>query len=212
MEKSLARKIIGISGFIGSGKGTVSDILVEEYNFTKISFADRLKDTVAIIFDWPRDLIEGQDPDSRAWREHPDPWWSEELGYNFSPRMAMQRVGTDCLRKGLDDNIWVLTVKKILQENPETDFVIPDIRFYNERDLIRAMGGEMWRVKQGNDPDWTHKAISDNRYDTTWMKEHPEIHESEWRWMDYATEFNRIIPNDDDLAALKEQVYQAMRT
>ena len=39
--------IIGICGLIGSGKGTVADILVENHNFEKLSFADKLKDGVA---------------------------------------------------------------------------------------------------------------------------------------------------------------------
>ena len=41
--------IIGICGLIGSGKGTVADILVER-NYKKISFADKLKDGVAEVF------------------------------------------------------------------------------------------------------------------------------------------------------------------
>ena len=42
--------IIGICGLIGSGKGTVADILVNTHKFTKISFADKLKDGVASVF------------------------------------------------------------------------------------------------------------------------------------------------------------------
>ena len=57
--------IIGICGLIGSGKGTVADVLVEEHKFEKISFADKLKDSVSILFDWPRDMLEGETPDSR---------------------------------------------------------------------------------------------------------------------------------------------------
>ena len=36
--------IIGVVGFIGSGKGTVADILVEKHGFVKLSFADAVKD------------------------------------------------------------------------------------------------------------------------------------------------------------------------
>jgi dephospho-CoA kinase len=32
--------IIGLVGFIGSGKGTIADILTKKHNFTKLSFAD----------------------------------------------------------------------------------------------------------------------------------------------------------------------------
>jgi len=207
----MEKRIIGICGFIGCGKDTVGDILVEEYGYTKISYSDRLKDTVATIFNWDRGMIEGNKPASRAWRETPDEWWSEELGYDFTPRLAMQRVGTDCMRQGLDDNVWVLIVKKQLEDNPDTKFVIPDVRFFNERDLLRNMGGEVWRVKKGSDPEWTQKAISDNRYDTQWMKEHPEIHESEWRWLDYPTEFDRTILNDDSIDNLRFHVDRIMK-
>lgn len=207
----MKRKVIGICGFIGSGKNTVGDILVDEYEFKRISFADRLKDTVAEMFGWDREWIEGNTPESRSWRETPDEWWSAELGYDLTPRLVMQRVGTDCMRKGFDDEIWVKFVKKALMDDPDSDYVIPDVRFFNERDLVKEMNGEVWRVKRGPDPDWVQKAISDNRYDTEWMREHPEVHESEWRWLDHPTEFERNIPNDGGLDELKEYVYRAMR-
>ena len=49
--------IIGICGLIGSGKGTAADILVEQHGFTKISFADKLKDGVATVFGWDREML-----------------------------------------------------------------------------------------------------------------------------------------------------------
>jgi hypothetical protein len=207
----MTRKIIGICGFIGSGKGTVGDILVEEYGYTKLSYADRLKDVAAIMFSWDRALIEGDTVEGRQWRDTPDEWWSNELGYDLTPRLVMQRVGTDCMRQGLDDRVWTLIVKQTLQANPDTNYVIPDVRFFNERDLVREMGGQVWRVKQGNDPEWVSSAISDNRYDTSWMEDHPEIHQSEWRWLDHASEFDRTIPNDSGIAELKAEVDKAIK-
>ena len=61
--------IIGVCGLIGGGKGTVGDILVEQYDFKKLSFADKLKDAVAEMFDWDRALLEGITDESRNWRE-----------------------------------------------------------------------------------------------------------------------------------------------
>lgn len=202
----MTRKIIGICGFIGCGKGTVGDILVQDYEFTKISYADRLKDTIATMFEWDREMIEGDTKESREWRETPDPFWTAELGYDVTPRLVMQRMGTDCMRKGFDDRVWTLFVKKTLIENPDTNYVIPDIRFFNERAVVRDLGGQVWRVKRGNDPDWVTNAISDNRYDTRWMEDYPNIHESEWRWLDYPSEFDCVIPNDNGIDALKAEV------
>ena len=210
MENTLKRKIIGICGFIGSGKGTVADTLVNEYGYTKLSFADTLKDGVAAVFDWDRELLEGDTKDSRDWRETPDTFWTTELGREITPRYALQLFGTDCMRNGFSHDIWVLLVKRELQENPTTNFVIPDVRFFNERDMLRDMAGVTMRVKRGPDPDWVRKAISDNKYDTVWMDEYPDIHESEWRWLDDAHEYDRVIPNDSDLTALTAEIKKAV--
>jgi hypothetical protein len=110
----------------------------------------------------------------------------------------------------LAEEIWVLSVKRKLIDNPDTNYVIPDVRFFNERTMLRKLDGQVWRVKRGPDPDWVNKAISDNRYDTTWMDEHQSIHESEWRWLDYANEFDKTINNDSDLSGLKTAVYKAI--
>ena len=106
--------IIGICGLIGSGKGSVADILVEEHNFKKISFADKLKDGVASVFDWDRQMLEGDTDDSRKWREEKDNFWSKETGETITPRLVLQLFGTDCMRSGFFDGIWVSLVKKHL--------------------------------------------------------------------------------------------------
>ena len=63
--------IIGLVGFIGSGKGTVGDLLSQE-GFIPDSFARPLKDACSSIFGWPRELLEGNTEFSRTWREQPD--------------------------------------------------------------------------------------------------------------------------------------------
>lgn len=200
------RKIIGICGFAGVGKDTVANILVKSYGFEKISFADRVKDTTAIMFDWPRAMLEGDTKESREWRNQPDQYWSNELNKEITPRLALQMLGTDCMRNGFDNDIWVLIVKKHILENPDTNFVISDIRFYNERDMIRENNGKIWQITQGPTPTWINEAISDNRHGTNLMTEYPEIHESEWRWIDYNNEFDKIIKNESTLVALRSTV------
>ena len=113
--------IIGICGLIGSGKGTVADILVENHNFQKLSFADKLKDGVASVFDWDRDMLEGDTDRSRIWREKEDEFWSNETGMSVTPRLILQLFGTDCMRNGFYDGIWVSLVKKQILENPNTN-------------------------------------------------------------------------------------------
>src|ERR1700682_3461688 len=125
--------LIGISGFINSGKSTVAAQLTKEYGFKKDSFATSLKDACALIFDWPRDMIEGDTAESREWRDVVDQWWANRLNIpDFSPRLALQLVGTDALRNHFNEGIWFMTLENRIRKNPEQHIVISDVRFPNE--------------------------------------------------------------------------------
>jgi len=189
--------IIGICGLIGSGKGTVADFLVEHQGFTKISFADKLKDGVASVFGWEREMLEGKTPESRAWREKVDPYWSTETGNPITPRLVLQLFGTDCMRNGFYDGVWVSFVKKKIIDNPDTNFVIPDVRFENEVEVIKGMGGKVWCVKRGPDPLW-FRQYQDIGLEPT------DVHPSEWRWAKAHFDFN--IYNEGTIEDLKSQV------
>jgi hypothetical protein len=188
--------IIGICGLIGSGKGTVADILVETHNFKKLSFADKLKDGVATIFGWDRAMLEGDTDESRQWRELKDDFWSNETKMEVTPRLVLQLFGTDCMRNGFDDGIWVSTIKKKLLENPTIDYVVPDVRFANEVEMIRDIGGQVWEVKRGADPQWLIE------YESTGVE--PTVHASEWKWI--KSKKDLVIENDGTLDELKNQV------
>tara|TARA_B100001287_G_scaffold274730_1_gene280696 strand:- start:11410 stop:12021 length:612 start_codon:yes stop_codon:yes gene_type:complete len=189
--------IIGICGLIGSGKGSAADILVEEHNFTKISFADKLKDGVASVFNWDRQKLEGDTDSSRAWREEPDKFWSKEVGKPITPRLVLQLFGTDCMRDGFFDGIWVSVVKQHLLHDTTKDYVIPDVRFPNEANMIHSLNGQVWQVKRGADPVWFRM------YQDIGV-EPKDVHESEWRWAN--VKFDGIISNNGTFDDLKNQV------
>src|ERR1700679_2068879 len=98
--------IIGVVGFVGSGKDTVGNILVD-IGFIRDSYAAPVKDAVAVIFGWDRNQLEGAIGVDRVWREQPDPYWSEKFGKPFSPRLALQLMGTECGRNVYHPNLWV---------------------------------------------------------------------------------------------------------
>ena len=179
--------IIGLVGYIGSGKGTVADTLVRYHQYHKFAFADALKDAVATIFMWPRDLLEGDTNASRAFRERVDVWWSHKLGYEVTPRLILQKFGTEACRNGIADNIWITALEKRIIGFDNV--VISDVRFPNEIDFIRSAGGKIIRVKRGEDP--TPDELS-------------KMHISETAWNTYTPD--RIIHNDKDLKELKLHV------
>ena len=49
--------IIGVCGFIGSGKDTIADYLTNFHGFRRESFAGSLKDAVAQVFGWDRTML-----------------------------------------------------------------------------------------------------------------------------------------------------------
>jgi hypothetical protein len=201
----MSRKIIGVCGLIGSGKGTVADMLVAEHGFVKLSFADRLKDSVAVLFDWPRDMLEGDTQESREWREQTDAFWTSETGRTITPRLVLQEFGTECMRSGFYDGIWVSLVKKRIQDSPRTNFVLPDTRFPNEIKMLQEIGGNVWWVRRGDLPAWWGSAVLDNTTGSSLMSEHA-IHPSEWHWANTNDKFDSIIYNDATFDELRRQV------
>ena len=161
-------KLIGLSGLIGSGKNTVAEILAEYHGFKPVAFADALKDVCSVIFCWPRELLEGNTHESRLWRDQVDTWWSLKLGIpNFTPRYALQNIGTNLFREHFHTDIWVLTVERIIESQQHDNIVVTDCRFFNELDIVKKHGGATWRVKRGNEPGWATTAelanVSSNR-------------------------------------------------
>lgn len=197
--------IVGICGLIGSGKGTVADILVEQ-GFAKVSFADKLKDGVATIFGWDRKMLEGDTDESREWREQADLFWTQETGRPITPRIVLQEFGTECMREGFHNGVWVSLLKKYILDTPG-NYVVPDVRFRNEQNMIRELGGEIWQVKRGKDPEWFARAVFDNNNPETSNLMHGyDVHESEYKWIDTNTKFNAVIRNEGTIVELEASV------
>jgi hypothetical protein len=188
--------IIGIIGLIGAGKGTVGDMLIEQ-GFSHESFANPLKDTAASIFNWDREMLEGITLKSRVWREEVDSWWEERLNIpDFSPRLALQLLGTEVFRNHFHQDTWILSMESRLR-NVKHDVVITDARFPNEIAMVRRQGGVVVRVKRGDDPEW-FKIAETNVEAMPQM--HPDIHASEYSWCSVTP--NYLITNDGSVKDL----------
>jgi hypothetical protein len=199
--------LIGVVGFIGSGKGTVGDLL-EENGFIKDSFAKPLKDACSIMFGWPRELLEGDTEVSRNWREEPDSFWSEKFGYFFTPRLALQLMGTEAGRNVFHQDVWVIS---LLNRAKGKDVVVTDVRFKNEINYIQQNGGVIVRVRRGEEPDWyklAEDAAAGFSSAIMGMKD-KGIHQSEWDWV--GSEFNYTIDNDGTVNELGNKVKELLQ-
>jgi len=194
--------LIGVVGFIGSGKGAVGDLL-EQKGFVKDSFAKPLKDACSAIFGWPRELLEGDTEVSRKWREEHDSFWSEKFGYTFTPRLALQLMGTEAGRNVFHQDIWVVS---LLNRAKGKNVVVTDVRFKNEINYIQQNGGIIVRVKRGEEPEW-YKLAEDAAagFSSAIMEiKDKGIHQSEWDWI--GSDFNYTIENEGSLEDLGNQI------
>ena len=184
------KQIIGICGLIGHGKDTAAGFLIEE-GFERVSFAGVLKDACANIFGWDRILLEGNTDEGREWRETVDEWWAKRLDIpNFTPRLALQQVGTDALRAHFHPDIWVAACERQIVST-EKNVVISDCRFFNELQAIKNLGGKTAVVWRYDKPEWWNNASILNQASVSkkpmhivdGMKaRHPDVHKSEWSW------------------------------
>lgn len=193
--------IIGICGLIGAGKDTAADYLVNFHEFKRESYAGTLKDAVAAVFGWDRELLEGRTKEARIWREQIDPWWSQRLDMpNLTPRLILQLWGTEVCRRAFHDDIWIASVENKLRSTKD-NIVVSDCRFPNEIASIRRAGGRVIRIVRGTDPDWFNLA----KIDIVKMKQtYPDVHASEYSWAD--TEFDIVIDNNGTIEELYSQL------
>lgn len=123
--------IIGITGLINSGKDTVANLIIawRPRQLRRYSFAKPLKEGVKSMFGWTDEDIE-----DRSKKEAVDDFWG------FSPRKAMQLLGTEYGRNLLRDDLWIKAAERyhLRSQEQSQGTIITDVRFENEATWVRA--------------------------------------------------------------------------
>lgn len=206
----MERKLVAINGTIGSGKDTFSQVFIDN-GFYRVSFAETLKDAVAAIFGWDREMLEGTTDEARKIREQPDEYWSSKLGRDITPRWVLQHLGTDVLRHHFHDNIWVFAAENKIRNLPHERVIITDCRFPNELKMIRDNAGTIIEVQRVL-PSWYHTAFKYNLLVESGIdglilpSEMEGVHSSEYGWVG----INRpdyIVENNSTIDSLHSQAY-----
>ena len=149
--------LIGVVGRMGAGKDTLGKILVDTYGFKRRAFADALKrvalETNPLVF---------SDRDDWAWepvrlKEYVAVFGWEGAKRNPEVRRFLQQLG-HAMRQHVHDDVWLDVVKRdvqfLLAEGIPT--VITDLRYLNELEMVKRLGGVTVRVHRdplGDDPN-----------------------------------------------------------
>lgn len=137
--------IIGLGYKARTGKGEVASWLVRRHGFIEAAFADALKHACREIFGLTESQLYGDQKDRL------DPFWDD------TPRNILQKVGTECLRRGYRDDVWIKALERELRDpaSPETvdvDWVVSDVRFPNEAEAIHRWGGRLVKIERPDAP------------------------------------------------------------
>lgn len=175
--------IIGLAGYAQSGKDTVAKYLVENHGYTRIAFADKIREFVYEM----NPLISGNN--FRSGQTVKD--MVDELGWDIAKqvtdvRQILQRTGV-AAREVFGKDFWVEAA--LADTYKGAKYVITDVRFKNEVEAIERRDGQLVRViRPGVD------AVND--------------HVSERDLDDY--KFDRVIKNSGTLEDLETLIETMM--
>ena len=143
-------KLIGVTGFKRSGKDTFAQVLVEEAGYTRLAFADALKEEVAGFLGIPTKELEH---DKEKWRE------------------VLQRHG--CAMREMDLEYWIVMIEEKIYLDDVQYVVVSDVRFQNEANWIWKNNGVIVRMVRDGiysaDPSWhvSERAVGTIKADYT---------------------------------------------
>lgn len=183
--------VIGLVGYIGSGKDTVYSLLNERLggDYNNFKFAGKLKEFCCAVFDIEPSVMESQEKKKTLHKvvyknedefvdkfidschsleiyhtetisrlctrtllllkKHGD---SSNLIIEQTPRKILQVIGTDVFREVCGENFWVDQLKS------DEKVIATDVRFPNEAQRIKDLGGILVRVKSINDNVDNHES------------------------------------------------------
>jgi dephospho-CoA kinase len=145
---------IGLHGFAGAGKDAVAKILAN-YGYTRVAFADVLREALYVLN--PVILFHPYGEDQRVQDLVDRHGWDEAKRQYEEIRRMLQVLGTEVGREMIDQNVWVDSVFKKLEEGKK--YVFTDVRFVNEHQAIDSRIGLLVKIdRPGYGPVNAHKS------------------------------------------------------
>jgi len=146
--------LIGINGNIGAGKDTVGEYLNQEYGYERLSFAAKLKESAASLFDIHPAMWESWKNLDHIRVRITNEDYPDEFEADMSVRTFLQRYGTEAHRDIFGDDFWVDHALRGV--DPNKNYYFTDARFANELRAIKELGGYTVRVERDLETTDTH--------------------------------------------------------
>jgi len=181
-SKILNSKIFVICGAKRSGKDSISNVLVDSYNYTNMKISYELKQVCKNLFGFSEDQMENDAKDEI------DSLWG------IRPREAMQFIGTEVMQFKLQEllpdigrGFWIRKTIEKIKVSTQT-VVISDMRFMHEYTMLKNTFGSQLVVLRVERPSITS------------IDAH--ISEHEWKNIPY----DSVIQNNSDLNDLGKKI------
>lgn len=190
-------EVIGLHGGLESGKDTAFSMIekVAQRPVKRDAFADRLKQSAAAALGY-----KGDDPiafcnELKEVGQITIELYPGDIYKIVTGREYLQWYGTEAHRQVFDPDFWI---KAVLPDEGRDDLeqdtllVITDVRFPNEAEAVRRVGGEVWEV------------------DASKRKPRDESHASEKRLPDGLIDY--VLDNNGTLEDLERNVRAALES
>lgn len=153
--------LYGFGGYKGSGKDTAASVLVAEYGFTRFAFADKVKDLLLAVNPVIYTVDSGRPVRLRTIVDGVG--WDAAKRLHSEVRRSLQAIATEGCRDLFGADFWVnqLANQRDNWSDPDSRYVISDVRFDNEIDFIKDNGGTLIWVYRPDTASDGHLSESD---------------------------------------------------
>jgi hypothetical protein len=166
--------IIGLSGYARSGKDTTAGMLIGLHGYDNRAFASGVRELLLAI----NPILEN----GHRINEVVTNFNWEIAKAQSETRRLLQELGLNA-RKFFGDDVWVQ--RAMVGVKPGDKVVFTDVRFPNEAQTIKDLGGAIWRIQRPG-------VIAINNHPS-------ESAMDDWK-------FDKIIVNNTGLDGLKKQI------